>query len=177
MTSNRLPRVRITVAPRHDEQNTSSRDVRSLLRHDAEYHGIPSACEVRNSSSGAPFLTHSSQQVSLTHDLHWMAAATSPVPIGIDIQQQTRVTDRFRRRLGCGTVREATRSWSVREAISKLRARGLADAPWRYRIDAPRNEIGTFEEAHWQCVRVGFDVFLAVAAECPVELVLRGATP
>lgn len=163
--------VNLIVAQRNKPDGGDRTAVRGMVRRNTRHLNIPPTATVRNSDRGAPHLTGSSLHISLTHDRYWMAAATSAERLGIDIQQVEPCSEGFRRRLSSSTDAGASRSWCVREAISKLRGRGLMDAPWRYEIHGTDiAESGRYKETHWICLTLRHNVFLAVATVRPAVL-------
>ncbi|MEV0355001.1 hypothetical protein AB0H71_02960 [Nocardia sp. NPDC050697] len=162
--------MRVTVARR--AAGEASTAVRRILFRHAGFHGLAAHDEVRTRPGGAPYCTRPGTHVSLTHDAEWLAAATCPAPVGVDVQRAAGISPRFARRLGCASAAESAASWSVREAVAKLRGRGLADAPWRYDLRV-RARQGRFDEAYWLCVPLGDDTFLAAASTRPCALVLQ----
>ncbi|MEV4158066.1 hypothetical protein AB0J48_34085 [Nocardia salmonicida] len=164
--------MRVTVAQRRAADGEASSAVRRILRRHADFHGITDRDEVFNQPSGAPYCTLSEAHISLSHDEDWVAAATSTAPVGVDIQRAIDVSPRFIRGLGCISTTEAAASWCVREAIAKVRGKGLSDAPWRY--DLHINQLhGQFQEVFWLCVPLRNTTFLAAASARPCVLVLQ----
>ena len=147
--------------------------VRELLQDNCEHHLLPSsACSIQTLAGGAPRLIDSDFNVSLSHDIGWLSVGTSALPLGIDIQQEDEVCSSFIRRMRTTSARTACQAWSVREAISKLRSRGLADAPWNYSLPQMTASSGTFEESYWRSVPVRDDVFLSMATYEPMDMLI-----
>ena len=75
---------------------------------------------------GKPGLTDSPIHFSLSHSGFWVVCAVSDTPVGVDIQQK-RAMDKVARRFfpEAGTVDDALRLWTAKEAYLKLLGRGL----------------------------------------------------
>jgi len=154
---------------------------RHLVATQARRLGLRSGQAVQHDPTGRPCCPGCESNLSISHDRSVVAVATSPCPVGIDVQHVSTVSDHFRRQLLAGDIErralhpacdaEAVRSWVIREAIAKCRGRGLTDGPWRYKLSTPLN-FGVYEECEWEAAyHAGHGVWIGVAVcrdtSCP----------
>lgn len=167
--------ARISLMQSHGLDSYQQRiKVRALLQENCKHHLLTSsACSIQTLAGGAPRLIDSDFNVSLSHDIGWISVGTSAVPLGIDIQQEDNLSSSFIRRMRATSARTACQAWSVREAISKLRFRGLADAPWNYSLSHMAASSGTFEESYWHSLTIRDDVFLSIATYEPIDILVQ----